>query len=300
MTSSAQAVKVLFASGSEPVIAMVRDHFRAIFPELPLVVVSEFPPPDAEWIPYHLHRSWNENRDLIRARLGDRSVRLAAVILEPRIPHWRLRALGFSMAPLRFLAFNETGGHFMLRPRSVPSMLRHLIWRSKNLVRSQLQPESSAYRTVEWFRNPRKFRLSVLYRMALARGRKLARSRPQLQAEPLQASQRPRGVSVVIPSRNGRDLLAGCLPGLQDADEIIIVDNGSTDGTADFLAREYPKVLIESSAPPLAFAAAVNQGIGRARFSHVCLLNNDMLVDPGLFPALLEPFDTVPDLFSSS
>jgi len=295
LTHAAQAVKVLFASASEPVIALVVERFRGIYPELPLVVVSEFPVTDAEWIPYHIRRSWNENRDLIRARLGDRRIRLAAVILEPRIPHWRLRALGFALAPLRFLAFNEIGGHFMLRPRSVPTILGHAIWRMKNLVRSQLQPESSTYRALEWLRKPGKFRLSMLYRMAMARGRKVARSRPVRPSAALQENHRPRGVSVVIPSRNGRDLLERCLPGIQDADEIIVVDNGSDDGVV-----AWPKVVIEHSPQPLAFAVAVNRGIRRARFSYVCVLNNDMVVDPGFFPALLRPFTTVPDLFCST
>ncbi len=288
-------VKVLFASASEPVIALVLEQFRAIFPELPLVVVSEFPAADAEWIPYHIRRSWNENRDLIRARLGARRIRLAAVILEPRIPHWRLRALGFAMAPMRFLAFNETGQHFMLRPQSAPTMLAHLAWRVKNLVRSQRLPESSTYRAMEWVRKPAKFRLSVLYRMAMARGRKLARSRPAIEPVPIGGNQKPRGVSVVIPSRNGRALLAKCLPGIQDADEIIIVDNGSDEG-----GIAWPNVLVEHSPQPLAFAEAVNRGIRRARFSHVCVLNNDMVVEPGFFAALLRPFETVPDLFCSS
>jgi len=154
-------VKVLFASGSDPVIALVLERFRVIFPELPLVVVSEFPVPEVEWIPYHIRRSWNENRDLIRARLRTRGVRLAAVILEPRVPHWRLRALGFALAPLHFLAFNETGEHFMLRPRSIPTMFRHVTWRMKNLVRSQRQPEATTYRVMEWLRKPEKFRLSM-------------------------------------------------------------------------------------------------------------------------------------------
>jgi len=292
---------VLFASASEPVIALVVERFRAIFPELPLVVVSEFPVADAEWIPYHIRRSWNENRDLILARLGGRRIRLAAVILEPRIPHWRLRALGFALAPFRLLAFNETGGHFMLRPRSVPTILRHVTWRTKNLVRSQLQPESSAYRALEWFRNPGKFRLSMLYRRAMARGRTLARSRPAIQPVTIQKSQqRPRGISVVIPSRNGHDLLERCLPGIQEADEIIVVENGSDDGTAGYLRETWPRVAVEHSPQPLAFAVAMNRGIKRARFSHVCVLNNDMVVEPGFFAALLRPFDIVPDLFSST
>ena len=293
-------VKVLFASGSDPVVALVLERFRKIFPDLPLIVASEFPVTDAEWIPYHIRRSWSENRDLIRARLAGRRVRLAAVILEPRIPHWRLRALGFALSPLHFLAFNETGEHFMLRPRSLPAIIGHAAWRMKNLIRSQRQPESSTYRAMEWFRKPGKFRLSMLYRMAMARGRSLARSRPVRPPVPVWQNERPRGVSVVIPSRNGRNLLDQCLPGIQDADEIIVVDNGSDDGTADYLGRSWPRVSIEHSAEPLAFAAAVNHGIRRARFSHVCVLNNDMLVEPDFFPALLRPFETVPNLFSST
>jgi hypothetical protein len=290
-------VKVLFASGSDPVVTLVLERFRTIFPELPLVVVSEFPVTDAEWIPYHIRRTWKENRDLIRARLAGRHVRLAAVILEPRIPHWRLRALGFALAPLHFLAFNEAGEHFMLRPRSLPTIIGHVIWRVKNLVRSQRQAESSTYRALEWFRKPGKFRLSMLYRMAMARGRSLARSRPVRSSVPVQERERPRGVSVVIPSRNGRDLLEQCLPGIQDADEIIVVDNGSEDGTTDHLARSWPKVWVEHSSEALPFSVAVNRGIRRTRFSHVCVLNNDMRVEPGFFDALMQPFETIPDLF---
>ena len=237
---------------------------------------------------------------MIRARLAGRRIRLAAVILEPRIPHWRLRALGFALAPLHFLAFNETGQHFMLRPRDTFTMSRHVLWRMKNLVRSQRQPESSTYRAMEWFRKPGKFRLSMLYRKAMARGRSLARSRPVIQTTPLVEQRRPPGISVVIPSRNGRDLLARCLPGIQDADEIIVVDNGTDDGTAEYLGRSWPKVQIEHSPQPLGFAVAVNRGIRRARFSHVCVLNNDMVVEPDFFPALLQPFETVPDLFCST
>jgi GT2 family glycosyltransferase/glycosyltransferase involved in cell wall biosynthesis len=225
---------------------------------------------------------------------------LAAVILEPRIPHWRLRALGFATAPLHFLAFNETGEHFMLRPRSIPTMFRHVVWRMKNLVRSQRQPESSTYRAMEWLRKPGKFRLSMLYRMARARGRKLAQSRPVRPTVPVTEKQRPRGVSVVIPSRNGRELLEQCVPGIQGADEIIVVDNGSDDGTAEYLGKSWPRVVVELDPQALAFAVAVNRGIRRARFSHVCVLNNDMRVEGGFFPALLRPFETVPDLFCST
>jgi GT2 family glycosyltransferase/glycosyltransferase involved in cell wall biosynthesis len=113
-------------------------------------------------------------------------------------------------------------------------------------------------------------------------------------------NRRPRGISLVIPSRNGRELLERCLPGVQEADEIIVVDNGSDDGTAEYLGQSWPRVLVDLSPTPLAFAVAVNRGIQRARYSHVCVLNNDMRVESGFFSALLRPFVAVPDLFSST
>jgi GT2 family glycosyltransferase/glycosyltransferase involved in cell wall biosynthesis len=111
---------------------------------------------------------------------------------------------------------------------------------------------------------------------------------------------RPPGISVVIPSRNGRELLENCLPLIADATEIIIVDNGSNDGTADFLHTTFPAAIIEHDPQPLPFARAVNRGIARTRFSHVCVLNNDMLAEPGFLDALRLAFDRVPDLFAAT
>ena len=113
------------------------------------------------------------------------------------------------------------------------------------------------------------------------------------------------GVSLVIPSRNGRRLLEAQLPGVvRDLAafpaEILIVDNGSDDGTAGWLRAAWPQTLVEVSAQPLSFARAVNRGIARARYSHICLLNNDMLLEPGFFAALLRAFDAVPDLFCAT
>ena len=74
------------------------------------------------------------------------------------------------------------------------------------------------------------------------------------------------GISVVIPSRNGKSLLAAQLPGIvreleRFPSEIIVVDNGSDDGTADWLRTEWPQVRVEISPAPLSFARAVNRGI---------------------------------------
>jgi len=113
------------------------------------------------------------------------------------------------------------------------------------------------------------------------------------------------GISVVIPSRSGRDLLAAQMPGISRelepfAGEVIVVDNGSDDGTAEWLRSAWPRTRVDLSDAPLSFARAVNRGIALARFSHVCLLNNDMLVEPRFFHALRQPFDETPGLFCAT
>jgi GT2 family glycosyltransferase len=113
------------------------------------------------------------------------------------------------------------------------------------------------------------------------------------------------GISVVIPSRSGRELLAAQLPGIAgdlkgSPSEVIVIDNGSDDGTAVWLRAEWGAVQVDISTAPLSFARAVNRGIARARFSHICLLNNDMLIEPGFFRALRRAFDNVADLFCAT
>lgn len=109
---------------------------------------------------------------------------------------------------------------------------------------------------------------------------------------------------MVIPSRNGKELLAAQLPGvvadLPAPGEILVIDNGSDDGTEAWLRGAWPQVQVEVSREPLSFARAVNQGVDRARFSHVCLLNNDMLLEPSFFRPLAEAFGKVPDLFCAT
>ena len=111
----------------------------------------------------------------------------------------------------------------------------------------------------------------------------------------------PPGITVVIPSRNGKGLLEAALPSVEREleaipSEVIIVDNGSTDGTA----ASFPRACVEVSAEPLSFARAVNRGIRRARYSHICLLNNDMLIEPRFFRALRAAFGRVPSLFCAT
>jgi len=143
--------------------------------------------------------------------------------------------------------------------------------------------------------------IQLAYAAARLAGRLRRRNR---RTTPLPARQADPGISVVIPSRNGKDLLAAQLPGivreLPPASEILVVDNGSDDGTAAWLKASFPEVAVAVSPQPLSFARAANHGLEAARYSRVCLLNNDMLIDPGFFAALDRAFDCVPDLFCAT
>src|SRR5579872_5175995 len=148
--------------------------------------------------------------------------------------------------------------------------------------------------------------LGLRLRFALARAAGVLRPKRRTgSSAPAPARELTPGISVVIPSRNGGQLLAAQLPGVVRelaslAGEIVVVDNGSDDGTAEWLAPNYPQVSVEASAAPLSFAEAVNRGIRLARYSHVCLLNNDMLLDQGFFGPLGEAFERIPDLFCAT
>ena len=288
-------VKVAFASGTDDLNARLVARMRQLFPELPLCVVSEFPPADTDvkWIPYHVNRSLTENLSRARAALRGQSIRLAGVLLVPNVPYRRMRLMALLLAPLYFLAVNENLDGFMLRPRSALTILRHFIWRGKNFCRHHF----GRYGTVVQF-------IWTPHLIYLA-ARCAALLRPKRgHIVPLPARKMEPGISLVIPSRNGKDLLTGQLPGivreLPSRAEIIVVDNGSQDDTADWLNAAWPRVKVEVSEKPLSFAEAVNRGIDRAQYSHICLLNNDMLLDADFFSALAQAFEEVSELFCAT
>ena len=134
-------IKVAFASGTDELNVRLVERMRRVFPELPLYVVSEFPPADREarWIPYRNQSLW-ENWQRCRAAFRGKSIRLAGVLLVPKVPFRRMRVMAFALAPLYFLAINENFNEFMLRPRSIPTMARHLWWRAGNLLRWYVGP----------------------------------------------------------------------------------------------------------------------------------------------------------------
>ena len=97
------------------------------------------------------------------------------------------------------------------------------------------------------------------------------------------------GVSVVVPNKNGAGVLERCLDALAAAEgvgEVIVVDDGSTDGSAEQAeAREGVQVL---RSPGEGFSAAANHGVAQARTDVVLLLNSDAFVRPDTIPRLAE------------
>lgn len=106
------------------------------------------------------------------------------------------------------------------------------------------------------------------------------------------APTRPRVCAVVV-NWNGLDDTRVCLESLRRSEEraaVVVVDNGSTDGSADAIAAEYRDVELLRSARNLGFAGGNNLGIRSALergYEHILLLNNDAAVEPATIGALL-------------
>jgi O-antigen biosynthesis protein len=102
--------------------------------------------------------------------------------------------------------------------------------------------------------------------------------------------------SVVIPNWNGKDLLEKYLPSVVEAlsgnpkNEVIVVDNGSTDGSADYLRQHFPTVRVLALPKNLGFGGGSNAGFRAATNDIVVLLNSDMRVAPDFLQPLLDGF----------
>lgn len=108
-------------------------------------------------------------------------------------------------------------------------------------------------------------------------------------------------LSIVVVNWNTCEMTRDCLVSVRAgiaglAAEVIVVDNGSTDGSADMIASEFPDCILIRNAENRGFAAANNQGFAIARGRHVLLLNTDTLVHGDVLPASVAWLDAHPEV----
>jgi len=110
----------------------------------------------------------------------------------------------------------------------------------------------------------------------------------------------PSRVSIVVPNWNGLRHLRTCLDAALAQTicscEVVLVDNGSTDGSAEFVARNYPQVRILRKEENLGFAAATNLGIRNTQGDYVATLNNDTEAEPTWLEGLVQAMESASDV----
>lgn len=109
-----------------------------------------------------------------------------------------------------------------------------------------------------------------------------------------------REVTVIIPNYNGIRYISDCIDSLlsqtMEAD-IIVVDNASTDGSAE-IAEKYDGVKLIRLSENFGFCRAVNEGIAATKTKYLILLNNDTKAAPSFVEELYKSIDAHPDTFS--
>ena len=105
-------------------------------------------------------------------------------------------------------------------------------------------------------------------------------------------------LTILILSFNGIEVLKNCLesiPHHQDW-QITIVDNGSTDGTIEFLKKNFPKVLLIENNKNLGFAAGNNIALKQITTEYTLLLNPDTIVHTGSIETVLDYMEKNPSV----
>ena len=106
-------------------------------------------------------------------------------------------------------------------------------------------------------------------------------------------------VSVVIPNWNGRELLPLCLDSLRRQTyphlEVIVADNGSTDGSLELLARDYPGIRVLALGENRGYAGGINAGFRAAAGQVLVAFNNDAEADPRWIEELVAALDRHPE-----
>lgn len=106
-------------------------------------------------------------------------------------------------------------------------------------------------------------------------------------------------LSIVLVCWNNRSYLFPCLESLyagamRHSYDVVVVDNGSTDGSQDVLRRDYPEILLIQNDGNVGLGRASNQGIAATRGRHILLLNNDTIVNGPSLDAMVDYLDANP------
>lgn len=99
-------------------------------------------------------------------------------------------------------------------------------------------------------------------------------------------------LSAIVVSWNTRDLLRSCLQSIRDTagdldHEVLVVDNASSDGSAEMVSREFPEARLIVNTRNVGFAGANNQAIAVAEGRYCLLLNSDAVLLPGAAASLV-------------
>ena len=109
----------------------------------------------------------------------------------------------------------------------------------------------------------------------------------------------PLKVSIVVPNWNGMRFVGMCLDSLAQLDfeghEVIIVDNGSIDGSREMIEEKYPWVRLLKMPDNMGFAIACNEGIKASDAEYIVLLNNDIEVTPNWLKELYQGMERHPE-----
>lgn len=107
-------------------------------------------------------------------------------------------------------------------------------------------------------------------------------------------------VSIVIPSLNAADILPTCIESLLNQSyrnvEIILVDNGSTDGSSDLVHEKYPSVKVFRSEENLGYSGGCNLGASIGKGKYLLFCDNDISVNPESISELVKEFEQCPQI----
>src|SRR5688572_20062474 len=103
-------------------------------------------------------------------------------------------------------------------------------------------------------------------------------------------------IAIVIVNYNTCDYLGRCLASIHEDDtvEVIIVDNASTDGSAEMVRTRFPQFTLHAKSTNSGYGAAANEAIAACNADYVLLLNSDTLLQSHAAQALQKYLDAYP------